>query len=195
VFCREFDLTIMNEFSSNRKFDWPIQGLYSNVNAGLQQPAQGKSAVKRDVFVEKENFIVETNLKNKQQYRLSVSKSASMAHFTDQKNKLMILESPNSNNIKKNQFDTTYSKDYFQYLQTKEIDSIILDGYFSRQNEIRPESRNILVDYYVEIKATLPISMNAIFLATQFIDILLSEVKLLSERILYYRINHSTDRK
>lgn len=180
----------MNEFSTNKKYARPIQDVHCQAKPLIAGYSYGKSAFKRDVFVEKENCLSDQSMKNKPQYRLSVSKGSSVPQFTDQKNKLVSLEKIDHSSRKKTIFETAYSKDYFEYLRSKEIDSIIAEDNFSRQTQITPDSRIILTDYFMELKATLNICMNTIYLAVQFVDMLLNEARLASDQ--FYLIGMAT---
>jgi pterin-4a-carbinolamine dehydratase len=170
----------MNEFSMNKSMDKYGPVNYSFSKAPLAQNNSSKGLLNQEICFEKENCLAEQNSKGKSQYILSGSKKVSVLQFTDQKNKALTNEKLDLAKAKKSVFDTTYSKDYFLYLRTKELDSVILDDYISRQREIGAEARIVMVDYYMELKATLGISMSTIFLATQFIDVLLNMVEMKS---------------
>lgn len=78
--------------------------------------------------------------------------------------------------VKASQFDTTYSKDYFNFMKTKEIESVVDAGYLSRQREVNFSDRMVMVDYIIEIQNVMKLSMNTVYLAITYIDKLLALV-------------------
>jgi hypothetical protein len=161
---------MMNEFAGKRKVDkaGPDNYTFSKPSGPQYQLPNGSQ--KKATFLEKENLISEQGSQTKGKFVMVPNMRVSCPLLTDQKNKQVSQDKRGLVKPKPHPFDTTYSKDYFQYLRVKEVDSVVLGGYLSRQPEVSPESRAVMVDYFVELKVALDLSMNTIYLAVLFID-------------------------
>lgn len=149
--------------------------VFSNSMAayGIQEDSTAITPIKNRVVCK-----LDSNSKTKRGKFVAVNDNERCLTVGDVKTSAYKLATYLKSKAKPSIFDTTYSKDYFNYMKSKEMDSVVDPGYLSRQSEVNFSDRMVMVDYMIEVKKVLDISMNTVYLAVTYIDKLLDIVNI-----------------